>query len=393
MKFTSNWSQGALFWRTFNKGDTVYLVGLRDGTIDNGATVSYENPSGFFQLELKRGGLFGQTLVPPGHVYANDDEYIVTDDGAMISVEDAASVTIDPGFKFQPYGSVVQFFSQGSTDSSITITSTVTQTTTQSGSSQTTISSEASDETDSQVGGKETASGGTGLKLGVEVSESVSSKVSSKISEVVSTQLSVTVATATTYTEVQPITLKAGKLTAIESSWQRRYVTGSVVVGASHFTYDATIGYVSSRKVSEFDSPDDLPPELMAAYMQQNPGYLPPVDLSDGSVLREQNSAPVDVIFGGAKFWIPSGQVLNDLYGGWSKVVVVPDGSLEPVPTTPRDGTILREENSPEVWLIEGGDKRHIVSPDVLNRYGGWGSVRVVPDSATANFPAGAPVT
>jgi len=389
MKFTSNWTKGNVFWRTFNRSDTVYLIGLREGTVGNGGSVTYNNPTNFFQMELKRGDLFGSTLVAAGRVYSNDDEYILTDAGDFLSVEDAASVTIDQGFKFQPYGSVAQFFTQGSTDSSITITSTITQTTTQSGSSQTTVTSEASDETDTQVGGKESASGGSSLKLGVELSESVSSKVSDKISEVVSKQLSVTVSTQSTYSEVQPITLKGGKLTAIESSWQRRYVTGSVTLGSLHFTYDATLGYVGSRKVSEYDSPDALPPELMAAYIAQNPGYRPPVDLTDGAVMREQSSAPVDVIFGGAKFWIPSPDVLNRLYGGWAQVVVVPDGSLSAVPTIPRDGTILREEHHAEVWLIEAGQKQHIASPDVLSRFGGWGVVRVVPDDATAPFPTG----
>lgn len=393
MKFTSNWSQGNVFWRTFNKNDTVYVVGLRDGAIGNGGSVTYDNPSGFFQMELKRGGLFGPTLVAAGHVYSNDDEYLLTDAGEFLSVDEAASVTIDPGFKFQPYGSVAQFFTQGSTDSSITMTSTITQTTTESGTAQTTVTSEASDETDTQVGAKQTASGGDQLKLGIEVSESVSTKLESKISQVVSTQMSVTIATQSTYTEAQPITLKANKLTAVDTSWQRRYVTGSVALGSLHFQYDATLGYLSSRNVSEYNSPDELPPELMAAYMAQNPGYLPPADLRDGAVLREQNSAPVVVIFGGAKFWIPSPDILNRLYGGWGKVIIVPDGSLNPVPTTPRDGTILREENHAEVWLFESGKKRHITSPDVLSRYGGWAVVHIVPDAATADFPMGAPVT
>jgi hypothetical protein len=101
----------------------------------------------------------------------------------------------------------------------------------------------------------------------------------------------------------------------------------------------------------------------------------------------------VVVIFGGAKFWIPSPDILNRLYGGWGKVIIVPDGSLNPVPTTPRDGTILREENHAEVWLFESGKKRHITSPDVLSRYGGWAVVHIVPDAATADFPMGAPVT
>lgn len=393
MKFTSNWSQGAVYWRTFNKNDTVYIIGLKEGTVMNGGTAEFDDPSGFFQMELKRGGLFGQTLVPAGHVYSDSDEYILLDNGDFKSVEDAAVITIDPGFKFQPYGSVVQFFSAGAADSTITITSSLQQTLSETGSNQTTVSQEATNESNTQVGGKETTNIDAGLKVGVELTESYSDKVTNKISQTIVNQMSVTMSTQTTYTENQTFTLKANRLTAVQTTWQRRYLTGGVTIGTHHLGYDATLGYLGSRLISDYASPDQLPPELMAAYIQQNPTYHPPVNLNDGSVLREQSSAPVYVIFGGAKFHIPDPTVLAQLYGGWGSVVVVPDHSLDAVPTTPRDGTVLREADHAEVWLIEAGQKQHITSTDVLNRYGGWAVVHVVPDGATANFPTGNPIT
>jgi hypothetical protein len=393
MKFTSNWSQGAVFWRTFSKNDTVYIIGLSQGTVLNGGTAEFNAPSGFFQMELKRGGLFGPTLVPAGHVYSDSDEYILLDDGEFKSVEDAAVVTIDPGFKFQPYGSVVQFFSAGAADSAIKITSALQQTVSTAGSNQTTVSQEASNENTTQVGGKQSANFGTDVKVGVELSESFSNKVTDKISQTIVNQMSVSISTQTTYSEEQTITLKANRLTAVQTSWQRRFLTGGVNLGSHHLTYDATVGYMGSRLISDYASPDKLPPELMAAYIQQNPAYHPPVNLNDGSVLREQSTAPVYVIFGGAKFQIPNPTVLAQLYGGWGNVVVVPDQSLDAVPTTPRDGTVLREADHAEVWLIEAGQRQHITSTDVLNRYGGWAVVRVVPDDATLNFPTGNPIT
>ncbi|MFT3971353.1 MAG: hypothetical protein QM695_14010 [Micropruina sp.] len=393
MKFTSEWTKGAVFWRTFARGDSVYIIGLREGKVSTGGSVVYNNHEGFFQMELKRGDLFGSTIMAAGQVFANTDEYVLLDSGDFTSVYDATAVSVDPVFKFQPCGGQTQFFTAGSADTTVKITSTVAQTTTQSGQSQTTFTTDATDETGVQVGAQESASTGTDFKVGVNLNEAFSSKVTDKISQVVSTVLNVSVSTQTTYSEDQTVVCKANKLTACQVSWQRRYVTGTADLGTRHMTFDATIGYLTSRNITEYDSPDQLPPDLMAAYVAAFPGYHPPVNLADGSVLREKDNAPVYVIFGGAKFWIPDAGALSRLYGGWGAVQIVPDGALANVPTTPRDQTLLREEDHPEVWLMQDGAKRHVVSPDVLNKHGGWGQVHVVPDNSTATFPTGDPVT
>ncbi len=108
----------------------------------------------------------------------------------------------------------------------------------------------------------------------------------------------------------------------------------------------------------------------------------------EGSVVREASAAPVFVLFGGAKFWIPSPAVLEK-YGGWGAVRVVPDGALTAVPVVPRDGTVLREMSSAPVYVMTGGQKHWIPNPTILQKYGGWGAVRVVPDGALAGFPQG----
>ncbi len=195
-----------------------------------------------------------------------------------------------------------------------------------------------------------------------------------------------------TYSEDQTITLSAHKLTALRSSWQREYVTGTAALGPTHFVFSATLKYITSRQATEYDSADQLPPDLMAAYREQDPAYHPPVNLQDGAVVREENRAPVYVVFGGAKFWVPTPEILTRLYGGWGSVVLVADGALAAVPTTPQDGTVLREEHHPEVWLFASGTKRHITTSDVLSRYGGWGVVHVVWDDALSGFPEGEPV-
>ncbi len=131
-------------------------------------------------------------------------------------------------------------------------------------------------------------------------------------------------------------------------------------------------------------------------YVQVNavPDPNDPVDpFPDLSVVRETSRPEVYVIVGGAKFWIPDPQTLFRRYGGWAAVRVVPDGQLRNLSSLPREGTILREENSAPVWRIEGSQKRHIATPAVLARYGGWSYVRVVPDGSLAMIPAGQPIT
>lgn len=113
----------------------------------------------------------------------------------------------------------------------------------------------------------------------------------------------------------------------------------------------------------------------------------------DGSVLREANDAAVYVIYGGAKFRIPDPATLFRLFPtGWSVVQTVVDGSLSSLTTVPNDGSILREEHSVYVWLIEAGTKRHITTPAILRRYGGWPMVHVVPDYGLDRLPVGQPV-
>ncbi|MBI4000699.1 MAG: hypothetical protein HY348_02820 [Nitrospira defluvii] len=112
----------------------------------------------------------------------------------------------------------------------------------------------------------------------------------------------------------------------------------------------------------------------------------------DLSIVRETSRPEVYVIVGGAKFWIPDPPTLFRLYGGWAAVRVVPDGQLRNLSSIPKEGTIVREEHSAPVWRIEGNQKRHITTPTVLARYGGWSYVRVVPDNSLAMIPTGQPI-
>lgn len=108
----------------------------------------------------------------------------------------------------------------------------------------------------------------------------------------------------------------------------------------------------------------------------------------DGALLRELDAAPVFVYQGGSPFWVPDPTVLQS-FGGWDAVRVVPNGTLAAFVGAPDDGTLLKELSDPKVYRIEGGTRRWVKSPVELDKWGGWASVRPVPDGALADLPEG----
>lgn len=126
--------------------------------------------------------------------------------------------------------------------------------------------------------------------------------------------------------------------------------------------------------------------------VEKSPGS-PTDPYPDLALLREASKPEVYVIVGSAPFHVPDPATLFRLYPpGWPAVKEVPDGTVATLPLLPKEGTIVKEEHPPEVWRIEGAQKRHITSPTALYRYGGWSMVRVVPDNALAPIPPGAPI-
>ena len=114
----------------------------------------------------------------------------------------------------------------------------------------------------------------------------------------------------------------------------------------------------------------------------------------DGTLVRERSDAAVYVIYGGAKFRVPSAEEFNALGYSWADVTVVPNGALTSappgysrLPSVPRDGTWPRERSSPISYRISGGRKYSFSSvgpcAGVLTP--------VVPDRALAGIPYGGP--
>ena len=110
----------------------------------------------------------------------------------------------------------------------------------------------------------------------------------------------------------------------------------------------------------------------------------------DNALLRERSSAPVFLYQGGSPFQVPDPTWL-DRFGGSGAVRVVSDGSLPAFAGLPAEGTLLREWSAPEVFRIMGGQRRWVPNPTELDKYGGFPTVRIVPDGALAAIPQGPP--
>jgi hypothetical protein len=128
-----------------------------------------------------------------------------------------------------------------------------------------------------------------------------------------------------------------------------------------------------------------LDPNIRAIPFTQLPAT--PVD---GTLLREWNRPEVFVVYGGARFWIPDPATLLALGFDWNRVQIIPPNSIGKVPTTPFDGTLLKEQHDQKIYLVDGGKRRWVTSPAAMDaRCLPWRHVRTVPDHALAPLPLG----
>lgn len=110
--------------------------------------------------------------------------------------------------------------------------------------------------------------------------------------------------------------------------------------------------------------------------------------LVDGALVRGQSQPQVYVIFGGARFWVPSVDEFNALGYSWANVHVVPDATVNSIPKVPHDGTLLRERSHAEVYVVHGGKRIWIPTPDALRLMGySFANVHVIPNGSAQQLP------
>jgi hypothetical protein len=151
-----------------------------------------------------------------------------------------------------------------------------------------------------------------------------------------------------------------------------------VVFGGTDFIADDSIVVNGIRYLDAFDP-------IAAVPFTQLPSTA-----VDSTVVREWNRPEVYVVYGGAKFWIPDPPTLFALGFDWSHVGVIPPGGTAKLPTVPIDGTLLKEQHDPKIYVVESGQLRWVTSPAAMDgRCLPWRHVRIVPDNSLAALPHG----
>jgi hypothetical protein len=155
--------------------------------------------------------------------------------------------------------------------------------------------------------------------------------------------------------------------------------TGSrVVFGGTDFAADDSIVINGVRYLDAFD------PITAVPFSQ-----LPPTPV-DGTLVREWNRPEVYVIYGGAKFHIPDPPTLFALGFDWTRVGVIPPNGTSKLLQIPIDGTLIKEQHDPRIFLVDKQTLRRVQSPAVMAaRCLPWRHVRTVPDTTLATLPRG----
>jgi hypothetical protein len=110
----------------------------------------------------------------------------------------------------------------------------------------------------------------------------------------------------------------------------------------------------------------------------------------DGAILQDRTETTPFLLQGGARFALNDTNI--DQFGGAAAKQSVPRDGLKRWGTIPDDGTLLREIADPRVFLVQRSQKRWVTTASELARWGGFASVRLVPDGALAVLPDGPPL-
>ena len=112
--------------------------------------------------------------------------------------------------------------------------------------------------------------------------------------------------------------------------------------------------------------------------------------IRDGLVVKEEEKPEIYVYQNGRFRWISSLKAFEMRGYAWDDVHIVKDGFLEPYEIGPPIHVILKCDDSPHIYLLEGEEKRWIVDIEAFEEEGyAWEDVRFVPCSYLRGLPDG----
>ncbi len=118
----------------------------------------------------------------------------------------------------------------------------------------------------------------------------------------------------------------------------------------------------------------------------------------DGSLIRGSGTS-IYMMSGGLKRHIPNGHTFEAYHFNWGAITTIADTSLAAVPTGDpllnvlADGNLIKGPGA-EIYVMDGGQKRHVTSPETFNGCGyGWGDYVLLSDALVSSIPTGEQLT
>jgi len=113
-------------------------------------------------------------------------------------------------------------------------------------------------------------------------------------------------------------------------------------------------------------------------------------EYSEGSIIKSRDRSEVYGIFNGMRLHIPSVRAFNSLGFLWSNIIVVSSDEIDAF----EEEELVTSIISPAVYVISGGKKRHISSPQEFEESGYyWEDVSVVDAQILSFYPNASGIT
>jgi hypothetical protein len=108
-------------------------------------------------------------------------------------------------------------------------------------------------------------------------------------------------------------------------------------------------------------------------------------DYEDGTLIRTMDSPKIYVVIGGKKKWISTPEVFEQLGYKWKNIKIISQLDLDSYPDY--EDNLIRAVGGYKVYLVVSGIKRHIPSPEVFLNYGfAWGDVKDVEQEVLGKY-------
>jgi hypothetical protein len=113
----------------------------------------------------------------------------------------------------------------------------------------------------------------------------------------------------------------------------------------------------------------------------------------DGYLFREAGSSVTYVVQGGSKYVVKTPEELRALGYKPGQVEEVAPGALDFLSSRPAERTLLKERDKPNVFYYENGQKRWITTPETFYKLGHkFTDIKVVPAGSLSGEATAAPI-